>query len=125
MLATAFAFASRVNARVEVLVPFDEAAFAKAQQNEETIVVESYAGWCLACKVQAPLLSKLRQDPEFKSVRLFKIGEHTPMPVWKQFRLKAYGVIILYKGRIEIGRLSGAKNEPELRSFLRKGDKRF
>lgn len=107
-------------ARIEVLAPFDEAAFAKAQDKGEIIIVESYVGWCLACKIQAPMLAQLRTEPEFRAVRLFKIGEYTPKPIWKRFQLKAYGVLILYRGHEKIGRLAGAKSELELRAFIRK-----
>lgn len=113
---------SGAQSRIEVLAPFDEAAFAKAQDNGEIIIVESYAGWCLACKIQAPMLAQLRTEPEFRAVRLFKIGEYTPKPIWKRFRLKAYGVLILYRGREQIGRLEGAKSEAELRAFIRKAN---
>lgn len=109
-------------ARIEVLAPFDEAEFAQAQQGDKIIIVESYAGWCLACKIQAPMLAKLRQEPEYRGLRLFKIGEYTPKAIWKRFRLKAYGVLILYRGKAEIGRLSGAKSEAELRAFIKKAD---
>lgn len=122
ILALAIA-APSAQARIEILAPFDEAAFTEAQRRGDVIVVESYAGWCLACKIQAPMLARLRQEPEFRAVHLFKIGEHAPKPVWKRFRLKAYGILVLFRGTSEIGRLAGAKSEAELRNFLRRAGK--
>lgn len=106
------------SARIEVLRPFDEAEFAQARRAGDVIVVESYASWCLACKIQAPMLAKLKQDVRYQHLRIFKVGEYTPKPVWKRFRLKAYGTLILYHGEREIGRLAGAKSEAQLRTFL-------
>lgn len=112
------AFMNDASARIEVLHPFDLQEFERAQRAGETIIVESYASWCLACKIQAPMLAKLRQDDRYRKLRIFKIGEYTPRPVWKRFRLKAYGTLILYRGEREIGRLAGAKSEAQLRTFL-------
>lgn len=114
----AFLTVNPASARIEVLNPFDVAEFERAQHAGEVIVLESYASWCLACKIQAPMLAKLKQDARYQHLRVFKIGEYTPKPVWKRFRLKAYGTLVLYKGEREIGRLAGAKSEAQLRSFL-------
>lgn len=109
-------------ARIEVRSPVDITGFAQAQQNSAVIIVESFADRCLACRIRAPMLAKLRQEPEYRAIRLFRIGENTPKAIWKRFRLKAYGVLILYRGSAEIGRLTGAKSEAELRSFIDRAD---
>lgn len=114
---------SAAHARIEILAPFNQAAFAQAQDNGDLIIVESYASWCLACKIQAPMLDRIRTEPAFRGLRLFKIGEYTPKTIWKRFRLKAYGVLILYRGKQEIGRLAGAKSEADLRLFIKKSDR--
>lgn len=106
------------SARIEVLHPFDIEEFERAQRAGEIIVVESYASWCLACKIQAPMLAKLKQDVRYRHLRIFKVGEYTPKPVWKRFRLKVYGMLVLYKGEREIGRLAGATSEAQLQRFL-------
>ncbi|MDE2570274.1 MAG: thioredoxin family protein [Sphingomonadales bacterium] len=83
---------------------FDVAAFAKAQAEGGTIVIESYAYWCLACRIQAPILDDLINHAPFDSVTVFRIGETTTGRVWKQLHLSNYGTLIVFKGREEVSR---------------------
>lgn len=83
---------------------YDVAAFAKAQTEGRTIVIESYAYWCLSCRIQAPILDHLRNRAPFDSVLVFRIGETTPGRVWKQLHLSNYGTLVVFKGRKEVSR---------------------
>ncbi|PIX65602.1 MAG: hypothetical protein COZ43_09090 [Sphingomonadales bacterium CG_4_10_14_3_um_filter_58_15] len=98
---------------------FDEAAFANAQAHDRIILVESYAFWCLACRIQAPLIADIQNSDELGNFVIFRIGEKTPNDVWKHFRLKYYGALIVYRGELEKGRLTGAKTSNEIKELLR------
>lgn len=83
---------------------YDVAAFANAQTEGRTIVIESYAYWCLSCRIQAPILDHLRNRAPFDSVTVFRIGEATPGRVWKQLHLSNYGTLVVFKGHEEVSR---------------------
>lgn len=84
--------------------PFEQAAFVRAQAEGRTIIVESHASWCLPCRIQAPIIERLRAERAYAAVLVFRIGEKTPPPVWKRFRLTGYGALVVFKGEREVGR---------------------
>lgn len=101
-------------------VRYDPSAFAQAQAKNRTIVVETYAFWCLACRLQAPILNRLRSQDEFKHVLIFRIGEDAPKSVWKRFGLHSYGMLVIFKGAHEVAR-GAPKDESTVAALLRKG----
>lgn len=84
--------------------PFEPSAFADAQAQGRTILVETYAGWCLPCRIQAPILNRLRSQAEFSDVLIFRIGEVSSREDWKRFDLHGYGMLVLFKGEREVAR---------------------
>ena len=84
--------------------PFEQAAFIRAQADGRTIIVESHASWCLPCRIQAPIIARLRGERAYAAVLVFRIGEKTPSAVWKRFRLTGYGTLVVFKGEREVGR---------------------
>lgn len=83
---------------------FSEAAFASAQAEGRTILVETYAPWCLACRIQSPILARQLARAPFDAILVLRIGEKTPSAAWKRFRLKGYGTLVLFKGGLEAAR---------------------
>ena len=47
-------------------VGFTDEAFAAAQAQGRTIVIETYAPWCLPCRLQEPILERLRKRRLFE-----------------------------------------------------------
>ena len=66
--------------------------------------METYAPWCLPCRIQSPILERVRSQEQFKDVVILRIGEKTPNAVWKRFRLHGYGNLIVFKGTRETAR---------------------
>ncbi len=110
---------SPVLARVVVIgKPYNEAEFVKAQADDKMIIIESYATWCLACRIQFPLLMELLQRPAYSKTVLFRLQENSPKAAWKKFRVKSYGYLIVYKGQRETARAAGAKTLADVESLL-------
>lgn len=99
---------------------FDTSAFAAAQAQGRTIVVETYAAWCLPCRIQAPILDRLRSRDPFTKVLVFRIGERTPNVTWKRFRLNGFGNLVVFKGGRETAR-GTPTNESAFAALLRMG----
>lgn len=106
--------------RAAAPAPFSEAAFAAAQSQGRTIVVETFAPWCLPCRIQAPILSRLLAREPFDGIVVLRIGERTPPAAWKRFRLEGYGSIVVFKGGREAAR-GTPTTEAALADLLRKG----
>lgn len=99
---------------------FEQAAFARAQSEGRTIIIESYAPWCLPCRIQTPLLQRLREEGAYADMRLFRIGEKSPPADWRRFRLKGYGTLVVFKGLREVAR-GTPTSEVALRQLLSAG----
>lgn len=99
---------------------FSDTAFATAQAQGRTIVVETYAPWCLPCRIQSPILDSLRSREPFKQVLVLRIGERTPSPIWKRLRLNGFGTLVIYKGGREMAR-GNPTNESAVAELLRRG----
>lgn len=99
---------------------FSDTAFATAQAQGRTIVVETYAPWCLPCRIQSPILDSLRSRAPFKQVLVLRIGERTPSPIWKRLRLNGFGTLVIYKGGREMAR-GNPTNESAVAELLSRG----
>lgn len=99
---------------------FSDTAFATAQAQGRTIVVETYAPWCLPCRIQSPILDSLRSREPFRQVLVLRIGERTPSPIWKRLRLNGFGTLVIYKGGREMAR-GNPTNESAVAELLRRG----
>lgn len=100
--------------------PYSQTAFDRAQAQGRTILVESYAEWCLPCRAQAPIIADLRRRSPYSGIVVLRVGEDTPPPVWQQFRLNGYGSLVVYKGNREIAR-GNPTNEAAITQLLRQG----
>jgi thiol-disulfide isomerase/thioredoxin len=83
--------------------PFDSAAFAQAQAENQIILVETYAPWCVTCRVQGPIIADLLRRPAFAGIAIFKVTAETPNSVWKQFKVRNYGALIVFRGLLKPG----------------------
>lgn len=99
---------------------FGDATFAAAQARGQTIVIETYAPWCLPCRIQAPILDRLRTQAPFRDVLVLRIGEKTPNAIWRRFRLNGFGTLVVYKGGREMAR-GTPTNEAAITDLLRRG----
>lgn len=97
---------------------FDAETFARAQADGRVILVESFAGWCLICRIQSPSLEQVLKKPRYSSALLFRLREHSPKAAWKQFRLKSYGAMIVYHGQNETARQMAPKTAAAIEALL-------
>lgn len=98
------ALASPGQAREPGILPFTQDDLARAQAGGGPVVIETYAYWCLACRVQAPILAQLRQGEPYRNLVILRIDETTPGRVWRQFHLRGYGTLVVFRGAREVGR---------------------
>jgi thioredoxin 1 len=99
-------------------VHFNQQAFDAAQKAGKPILVEITAPWCPACKAQAPILGKLRQDPRFKDLQTFTIDFDTEKDAMRKFGAKLQSTLICFKGANETGRSVGETQAEWIESQL-------
>lgn len=92
--------------------PFTEAAFDAAQKAGKPILVDTYATWCQICARQAPIIEKMRAEPKFKQLVIFKVNFDTQKDVMRKFRASVQSTLIAFHGTKEVGRSSG-ETQPE------------
>lgn len=91
-------------AKTAAPVPYEEQAFREAQADGGLILVESYASWCLPCRIQEPIIRRLRKEPAYSRMIVFRVGEDSAQAAWKKLRLFGYGEIVVFRGAEEVGR---------------------
>jgi thioredoxin 1 len=103
-----------ISAKADAPAPvhFDQQAFDAAQKAGRPILVEITAPWCPACKAQAPILGKLRNDPRFKDLQTFTIDFDSEKDLMHKFGAKLQSTLICFKGASETGRSIG-ETQPE------------
>ena len=100
--------------------PFDQAAFAAAQQAGKPILVHVTAPWCPTCKAQAPILSRLMSDPRFKNLVTFDVDFDTQKELLGKFQVRLQSTMIVFKGKQETGRSTGDTNPGSIEALLAK-----
>lgn len=110
----ASSFASAMNKK------FDQAAFEAAQAAGKPILVEVHAPWCPVCKAQAPILSKLKGEAQFKNLVSFEIDFDSQKDLLKKFNVQKQSTLIVFKGKQEAGRSTGDSNPASIAALLGK-----
>ncbi len=98
--------------------PFDQKAFDAAQAAGKPILVEVSAPWCPICKAQAPILSRLRNDPKFKELVSFDIDFDSQKELLKKLNVQKQSTLIVFKGKQETGRSTGDTNAGSIATLL-------
>ena len=98
--------------------PFDQAAFEAAQAAGRPILVEVSAPWCPICKVQAPILSRLKSEPRFKELVSFDIDFDSQKDLLRKFNVQKQSTLIVFKGKQETGRSTGDTNAGSIEGLL-------
>lgn len=97
-MALAFAVLLPVEAaQAREAADFSEAAYAAAQAQTRTVLIEAYAPWCTACRVQEPFLGKVTDRESYKDIVLLRIGMLTPEAVWRRLGIDTYGTLKLFR----------------------------
>ena len=99
---------------------YSQAEFDTAQAAGRPILVEVTAPWCPTCKAQAPILSRLKQDPKFKGLVTFEIDFDSQKDALRKLNVQKQSTLIVFKGKAEVGRSTGDTNAGSIAALLGK-----
>ena len=98
--------------------PFDAAAFAQAQKDGKSILVDIFAAWCPVCRAQNPILVQLTREPKFKDLVVFKVDFDTQKNDVRALKAISQSTLIAYKGETETGRTVGDTNPASIAALV-------
>jgi thiol-disulfide isomerase/thioredoxin len=98
--------------------PFSAAAFADAQKEGKSILVDIFAPWCPVCRAQNPILVQLTREPQFKDLVVFKIDFDNQKSDVRALKASSQSTLIVYKGESEKGRTVGDTNEKSITALV-------
>jgi thiol-disulfide isomerase/thioredoxin len=99
--------------------PFDQSAFEAAQGEGKPILVDVFAPWCPTCRAQQAILEKLRQNPAYDGVVVFKVDYDNQKDVVKSFAAQRQSTLIAFNGITETGRSVGDTRPDSVESLLK------
>ena len=100
--------------------PFTDDAFAAAQATGKPVAIHFTATWCPTCKAQEKSLAVLANDAALKNVTVLKSDYDQGKALQQQMNVKSQSTIVVFKGKIEVARNSGATDAPEIKTLLMK-----
>ena len=100
--------------------PFDASAFAAAQKDGKSILVDIFAVWCPVCRAQNPILVQLTREPKFKDMVVFKVDFDTQKDDVRAFKAQSQSTLIVFKGETEKGRSVGDTAAASIAALLEK-----
>jgi thioredoxin 1 len=98
--------------------PFSAAAFAAAQKEGKSILVDIFAPWCPVCRAQAPILENLTAEPKFNDLVVLKVDFDNQPGEVRALHANQQSTLITYKGDTEKGRSVGDTNKASIAALL-------
>ena len=93
--------------------------FKKAQDNNKTIVVNSWNKTCSTCAIQSKILAKAIKD--FKEAEFFFYEQIKYNEFAEALNIKFWSTIVVFKGQNEVAREIGLRNKEDIYQIIKKG----
>lgn len=97
---------------------YTPAAFAMAQEEGKTIVVDVYADWCPTCKAQAPILDELQSEAALADAAFFKVDYDVHKDFLKEHRIPRQSTVLVFNGNDEAARSIAETDRERLRAVV-------
>ena len=104
---------------VEKITNFTFEKFKNAQNNNKTIVINSWNKTCTTCSTQSKILRSAVND--FKNVEFLFFEQTKYKEIAKYLNIKFWATIVVFKGKDEVAREIGLINKDEIYKIIKKG----
>jgi len=101
-------------------LPFSQKTFDDLQAAGKPVVVYIRADWCPVCKKQAPLVSTLEGQPQFKELTVLSANFDTEKALLKSLNVAHQSTFVAFKGKVEVGRSTGDTNQDSIAALFLK-----
>ena len=101
-------------------IDYSPAAFDAALKSGKPVLVWIHASWCPTCKAQAPTLSKLEAEPQYKDLTVVRVDFDSQKAAVKRFGARMQSTLIAFKDGKEIGRSVGETDPAALSALVAK-----
>jgi thioredoxin 1 len=98
--------------------PYEKAAVNAAIKSGKPVVIHVYAPWCLQCRAQASILTRLSTDPQLDRVTFFKVNYDDQPEVVAALNCPR-STLIGYKGGKEVARMSWGTSDEDVTKVLK------
>jgi thioredoxin 1 len=98
------------------VTPVTESTFATdviAASQDRPVLVDFWAPWCGPCKLVAPILDQVNDDPTNR-VRIVKVNADEEAALVEQFNVSSIPTMVLIHRGSVVKRIVGARNKPAL-----------
>ena len=103
----------------EKITNFTFEKFKKAQNNNKTIVINSWNKACSTCAAQSKVLAEALND--FKEVEFLFYEQTKYKEIAKALDIKFWSTIVVFKGKKEIARKIGLVDKKEIYKIIEEG----
>lgn len=117
--ATSFALSAQAQAQGVKHVPFTTAAFAKAQAEGKSILIDVTAPWCPTCKAQKPIIDGLTTFEPLDKLTIFSLDFDTQKDALRAFKASQQSTLIAFKGKKETARSVGDTKAESIAALLK------
>ena len=107
-------------ARAAQRLPFEAKAFESALAAGGSILVHVTAPWCGECKQQKPIVARLADQPEFKSVTIFEVDFDSQKDALRELHVQKQSTLLAFKGGKEVARVVGDTRSSAIEAVMRK-----
>jgi len=106
--------------KVEAVTTLNSSSFDKAIENANMpVLVDFWAGWCMPCRVMAPVIEELARDYARKVI-FAKVNVDENPEVSQRYNIMSIPHFIIFKNGKPIERIVGAVGREPLEEALRK-----
>jgi len=95
-------------------------AFRSAQRAGHPVLVDVYASWCPTCKAQQEILSDLLEEPEYASIKAFRVDFDSDRAFLRAHGVRSQSTLIVFEGERERSRSVGQTDEGLIRQQVEK-----
>jgi thioredoxin 1 len=107
-----------VPARAFEVQPYDPAAAQKAIASGKPVIVHVRAWWCLQCHAQTAILDRLKKDPAYEGVSVFRVDYDKQKDIVAKLD-SPRATLIAYKGGKEVDRMSWETSQEAVLKVLK------